>query len=82
MNGTVGKAGRRVMEFVDRLKAQVGCPVSTEDERLTTMMSEKVLAAHGVKPRNRKAKLDRMAAQLILQAHLDKRHSAEEEQSS
>jgi putative Holliday junction resolvase len=77
MNGTIGKAGSRTMEFVKKLKAQTDCPVTTEDERLTTMMADRALAALGEKPRARKKKLDRMAAQLILQTYLDRKRAAE-----
>lgn len=77
MNGTIGKAGSKIMEFVEKLKEQTDCPVVTEDERLTTMMADRALADLGEKPRARKKKLDRMAAQLILQTYLDRKRATE-----
>ena len=75
MNGTVGKAGERVMDFAARLEAEAGCRVMVEDERLTTMMADRALTALGEKPKARRRKLDRMAAQLILQSYLDRKRA-------
>ncbi len=77
MDGTLGGSGRKVMAFVERLREVLGCEVLVEDERLTTMMADKALAALGESPRVRKKKLDRVAAQLILQSHLDRKRTCE-----
>ena len=82
MNGSTGKSGDKVMEFVEKLKKQTDCPVATEDERLTTIMADRTLAILGEKPKARKKKLDRMAAQLILQTYLDRKHAAESERDA
>jgi putative Holliday junction resolvase len=76
MDGTIGKAGDRVMKFVEMLREKLNCPIAFEDERLTTMMADRTLAALGEKPRKRKKKLDRMAAQLILQNYLARRNGS------
>ncbi len=43
-----------------------------QDERLTTVMAEKVLIAADVSRKNRKAVIDKQAAILILQSYLDR----------
>ena len=82
MNGTLGASGEKVMEFVDRLRKALPCRVVTEDERLTTIMADKALAAMGERPRARKKKLDRVAAQLILQNHLDRKRATGQSEDS
>ena len=82
MNGSLGKSGDKVMEFVKKLRTQTDRLVAIEDERLTTMMADRTLAALGEKPKTRKKKLDRMAAQLILQTYLDRKHAAESDHGS
>jgi putative Holliday junction resolvase len=77
MDGSLGNSGKRVMEFVDTLKRRLDCNVDVEDERLTTMMADKALAALGESPKVRKKKLDRVAAQLILQSYLDRKRTCE-----
>lgn len=80
MDGTIGQAGDKVMRFVEMLKEKVGCPIAVEDERLTTMMAERTLAMLGEKLKKGKKKLDRMAAQLILQNYLQRRSTSASEQ--
>ena len=72
MDGTLGASGAKVTVFVENLREVLSCPVQVEDERLTTMMADRALAAMGESPRVRKKKLDRVAAQLILQGYLDR----------
>ncbi len=71
-DGSLGTSGKKVMEFVRKLQQGLPCTVVTEDERLTTAMADKALAAVGEGPKTRKKKVDRVAAQLILQTYLDK----------
>jgi putative Holliday junction resolvase len=78
MNGSLGTSGEKVMEFVRELGEALPCKVSVEDERLTTIMADKALAAMGERPRARKKKLDRVAAQLILQSYLDRKGACED----
>ena len=82
MNGTLGASGEKVMEFVDKLRKALPCRVVTEDERLTTIMADKALAAMGERPRARKKKLDRVAAQLILQSYLDRKRASGQSEDS
>ena len=71
LDGTRSAQTEKVLAFVQALEASVGVKVQTWDERLTTVEAEHVLRERGVKPRARKAQVDRVAAVLILQGYLD-----------
>lgn len=76
LDGSIGPRGEKVLAFVERLRRVVRVPVVTRDERLTSVAADERLAEAGVRRRDRKARLDQAAAALILQEHLDERHSA------
>jgi putative Holliday junction resolvase len=61
MNGTQGLAAERIMEVVLKFQEELGVPVKTWDERLSTAESRK----------KRKGVVDRIAAALFLQTFLD-----------
>ena len=64
-----------MLAFVDALKSTLDLPVTTWDERLTSVAAERVLLEGGVRRDRRRAVRDRLAAVLILQGYLDrKRH--------
>jgi putative Holliday junction resolvase len=69
MDGTPGDHHDEVLEFGSKLEERFGLPVETIDERLTTVQAERAL--EGLSRKKRKARVDQMAAQLILQAWLD-----------
>lgn len=71
MDGSHGSASLKVQEFVAVLKESIIVPVRTWDERLTTVQAHRLLAEAGVKGRDRKAKVDRSAAAILLQSYLD-----------
>lgn len=71
MDSTPGDHHDEVLEFGEKLKERFGLPVETIDERLTTVQAERAL--QGLSRKKRKARVDQMAAQLILQAWLDSR---------
>lgn len=72
MNGTLGPAARKVMNFAEKLKV-FNIPVIEQDERLTTMMAEKIMIQGDVRREKRKKVIDQVAAALILQGYLDRR---------
>ncbi|MEK6776406.1 MAG: Holliday junction resolvase RuvX [bacterium] len=72
MNGTLGPAARKVMNFAEKLKV-FNIPVIAQDERLTTMMAEKIMIQGDVRREKRKKVIDQVAAALILQGYLDRR---------
>ncbi len=73
MNGTLGKQGQRVLDFAREIGAELGLPVETWDERLSTASAEKVLLSADLSRARRKKIIDKMAAVIILQSYLDSR---------
>ena len=71
MKGELGEQAQKVMVFVEALRAALSCPVHVMDERLTTVQSERALLSMDTPRSTRKKVIDQLAAQLILQAHLD-----------
>jgi putative pre-16S rRNA nuclease len=73
MSGHVGAAASEVLEFVEKLRAVLPCPVVTWDERLTTAAAHRALRDAGKKTRHTRGYVDQVAAQMILQSYLDSR---------
>lgn len=73
LDGTAGPQAEKVKGFVESLRRAVDVPVVTWDERLTTVAAEDLLTDAGVRRRDRRARIDRAAATLILQGYLDSR---------
>lgn len=71
MNNTIGERAEACEALKEDLERRTGLEVVLWDERLTTVESERVLMAGGVRRENRKAVIDQMAAVLILQGYLD-----------
>ncbi len=71
MNGSRGPQAVAASEFARRLGEELGLPVETWDERLSTAEVERALIAGGLSRKKRKGRRDRLAAQLILQSYLD-----------
>ena len=78
MNGRIGTAATEVLQFVEKLRAILPCPVVTWDERLTTVAAHRALRDAGKKTRHTRGYIDQVAAQMILQSYLDSRvHDAQ-----
>jgi putative holliday junction resolvase len=73
MNGQIGTAATEAIEFVEKLRAVLPCPVVTWDERLTTVAAHRALRDAGKKTRHTRGYIDQVAAQMILQSYLDSR---------
>jgi putative Holliday junction resolvase len=73
MNGQIGTAATEVLQFVEKLRAILPCPVVTWDERLTTVAAQRALRDAGKKTRDTRGYIDQVAAQIILQGYLDRR---------
>lgn len=80
LDGTEGEAARRVRRFVQALEAELGVPIHTIDERLTTVSAERGLRDMGVRADRRKEVVDQSAAAIILQTFLDSRSRGREEE--
>lgn len=71
MNNSSGEMAAKAQEFAAALERRLGIPVKMIDERLTTMMADKVLEQLNVKKSDRKQYIDKIAATYILQGYLD-----------
>ncbi len=71
LDGSLGPQGEKVMAFVEALRRGLRVPVETWDERFTTAVADERLAEAGVRRRDRKSRIDRAAAAVILQGYLD-----------
>jgi putative Holliday junction resolvase len=71
MDGTYGPAALKTRDFVDALKSAFSVPIKTWDERLTSAQANRLLIAGGVRRQQRKEKVDKTAAAILLQSYLD-----------
>ena len=71
MDGSYGPAALKVQEFVAALKSAVALPIQTLDERLTSVQANRFLLEGNVRRAQRKEKVDKTAAALLLQGYLD-----------
>jgi putative holliday junction resolvase len=71
MDGSYGPAALKVQEFVTALKEAVTVPIKTWDERLTTAQAQRFLIQGKVRREQRKEKVDKTAAAILLQSYLD-----------
>ena len=72
MNGTQGPRAEHAVEFAETLREVTGLPVATFDERMTTMAAARYLNDTNTRGKNRKAVIDTLSAQIILQNALDR----------
>jgi putative holliday junction resolvase len=73
MNGSRGPQAEKAINFAEKLEKKVSCKVSTFDERLTTAQGEAILLSVDMSRKKRKQSIDKLAAQIMLQAYLDLR---------
>ena len=73
MDGSYGPQAKKVLEFVECLRAQTSVSVETWDERLTTVAAERVMLEGDLSRAQRKVRRDKIAAQMLLQGYLDAR---------
>jgi putative holliday junction resolvase len=75
LDGTAGPAARSAETEARQLASVVGVPVEMYDERFTTVTAERDMREVGLDARQRRARVDRVAAAVMLQAWLDHRRS-------
>ncbi len=75
MNGTHGPRADKAKEFAELLKADSGLPVELFDERCSTMAAHQILNFTDTRGKKRKAAVDTLSAQIILQNYLDSHRS-------
>jgi putative pre-16S rRNA nuclease len=71
LDGREGAKATAARAFGTWLGGVTGLPVAYWDERFTTVEAEAALWAAGLTHKKRKARRDRVAAQILLQAYLD-----------
>jgi len=75
MDGSYGPEAKAARELASKLRHAARVPVEVVDERLTTAAAERSLLEGGVRRKTRRASIDRVAATLLLQSHLDRERS-------
>ena len=70
-DGKPSEQAERMREFAEKLRRAVPVPFVEIDERFTTKQAEQALLSGDLSRRDRKQRIDKVAAALILQHHLD-----------
>lgn len=70
MNDTLGERAKKSEDFAALLREKSGLPVILWDERRTTVDAHRILSEQGVRGKKRKARVDALAAALILEGYL------------
>ena len=77
MNGSKGPEAEAAERFARELGESTGLPVSTLDERWTTLEADRALSESGLRGRRkRKAVIDSVAATLLLRTFLERESRA------
>lgn len=71
MNGTFGPSASRIARLSDEIKLLTDIPVTLFDERCSTMVATSILNITDTVGAKRKAVIDNLSAEIILQDYLD-----------
>jgi putative Holliday junction resolvase len=71
MDGSYGPAALKAQAFVAVLNEAIAVPIKTWDERLTSAQANRFLIQANVRRAQRKEKVDKTAAAILLQSYLD-----------
>lgn len=71
LDGREGVSSRHARALAAAIERESGLPVVLWDERMTSKAAHRALAAAHVRTRDRKGKVDRIAAALLLEAYVD-----------
>lgn len=71
-NGDFGEKARQAVEFANRIADATGLSIDFMDERFTSAIADEYLRSANVKAKDRRQKLDDIAAQIILSTYLDR----------
>ena len=74
MDGSEGEQAKRSRRFGEQLETALEIPVHLQDERLSSMAADEMLAESGFSKAKRKSKRDMLAACDILQEFLRKKN--------
>lgn len=71
MDGTESSTTQKVRDFTEKLLKRLSMPVYYVDERLTSKQAERLMIEGNVRREDRRQKIDKVAAALILQSALE-----------
>ena len=71
MNNTIGDRANTTLEYKKLLEDTFNLPVIMQDERLSTVAAHNYMLEADLSRKKRKAKVDGLAASIILQTYLD-----------
>lgn len=77
MNNSLGDKAEEVLEIKELLKQKFPVEVYLQDERRSTIAASEIMLQSKMRKQKRKAKIDEMAAAVILQSFLDRRNKDE-----
>ncbi len=73
MNNTMGYASERSINFKELIESNIDLEVILQDERLSSVEANNLMIQGDTKRKDRKEKVDALAATIILQRYLDQR---------
>jgi putative Holliday junction resolvase len=71
LDGTAGEQARRVEAYVEKLREAAGVPIILRDEGLSTVRAREMMIEAGTKQKDRRTRIDAVAAAVILQDYID-----------
>lgn len=78
LSGDESQKSREARSYADWLASVTGLPFAFQDERFTSFQAERLLLEADLTKKKRKARIDKLAAQILLQTFLDARIAARE----
>jgi len=72
LSGEEGPSALGARQLADRVASAVGVAVQLVDERFTSKMAESSMLSAGVKRRDRRDRVDKVAASIMLQSYIDR----------
>ena len=76
LSGKIGPQARVVRRFAEILSGRASVPVTTVDERYSTVEAERLIREAGGQPSRDRGSVDAAAAAVVLQSYLDSRKSS------
>jgi len=71
MDGSYGPKAKEAVRFSESLGKKFDIPIKLWDERMTTAEVQRIMIAADVSRQKRKKKIDKLAAQVMLQSYLN-----------
>lgn len=72
MNNTIGDRAQTTLDFGKKIEKELNIKVIMQDERLSTVEATNYLLEADISRKKRKKRVDKLAANIILQTYLDK----------